>query len=251
MRIEERRVAVALGVLLALAAALFPAVARALLSDHAYWIQIYIWILFFAMCATAWNIIGGFAGQYSFGHAAFLGIGAYTSTLLYLNLGVSPWLGMVVGGVVAALAGAVISYPCFRLRGAFFSLATIAFAEMLRVGGELTDSVFGILDQRGARARNSAGGRQSLGVAVPGQGKLRIRHLWAAAGDVGGRLRGQALPARLLSRRDRGRRGRGQEPRDRHGSGQAHRAPGLGLPHGRSRAPSTPRWCCSSRRRAP
>ena len=52
---------------------------------------------------------------------------------------------MVVGGVVAALAGAVISYPCFRLRGAFFSLATIAFAEMLRVGGELTDSVFGIL----------------------------------------------------------------------------------------------------------
>ncbi len=145
MRIEERRVAVALGVLLALAAALFPAVARALLSDHAYWIQIYIWILFFAMCATAWNIIGGFAGQYSFGHSAFLGIGAYTSTLLYLNLGVSPWLGMVVGGVVAALAGAVISYPCFRLRGAFFSLATIAFAEMLRVGGELTDSVFGIL----------------------------------------------------------------------------------------------------------
>jgi len=145
VRIEERRVAVALGVLVALLVALFPAIARALLSDHAYWIQIYIWILFFAMCATAWNIIGGFAGQYSFGHAAFLGIGAYTSTLLYLNLGVSPWLGMVVGGVAAALAGAVISYPCFRLRGAFFSLATIAFAEMLRVGGELTDSVFGIV----------------------------------------------------------------------------------------------------------
>ena len=145
MRIEERRVSVALGVVLALAVALFPALARALLSDHAYWIQIYIWILFFAMCATAWNIIGGFAGQYSFGHAAFLGIGAYTSTLMYLNLGVSPWLGMIVGGIVAALAGAVISYPCFRLRGAFFSLATIAFAEMLRVGGELTDTVFGIL----------------------------------------------------------------------------------------------------------
>ena len=95
MRIEERRVAVVLGVLSRSLVALFPAVARALLSDHAYWIQIYIWILFFAMCATAWNIIGGFAGQYSFGHAAFLGIGAYTSTLLYLNLGVSPWLGMV------------------------------------------------------------------------------------------------------------------------------------------------------------
>ena len=145
MRIEERRVAIVLGLFVALLFALFPTAARALLSDHAYWIQIYIWILFFAMCATAWNIIGGFAGQYSFGHAAFLGIGAYTSTLLYLNLGVSPWLGMIAGGIVAALAGAVISYPCFRLRGAFFSLATIAFAEMLRVGGELTDSVFGIL----------------------------------------------------------------------------------------------------------
>ena len=93
MRIEERRVSVALGVVVALAVALFPALARALLSDHAYWIQIYIWIQFFAMCATAWNIIGGFAGQYSFGHAAFLGIGAYTSTLMYLNLGISPCSG--------------------------------------------------------------------------------------------------------------------------------------------------------------
>ena len=144
MRIEERRVSLVLGALTALLVALFPALAHALLSDHVYWIQIYIWILFYAMCATAWNIIGGFAGQYSFGHAAFLGIGAYTSTLLYLNVGASPWLGMLAGGALAALAGAVISYPCFRLRGAFFSLATIAFAEMLRVGGELTDSVFGL-----------------------------------------------------------------------------------------------------------
>jgi branched-chain amino acid transport system permease protein len=145
VRREERRISLVLSVVAAVLVALFPAVAQALLADHAYWIQIYIWILFFATCATAWNIIGGFAGQYSFGHAAFLGIGAYTSTLLYLNLGISPWIGMLAGGVAAALAGAVISYPCFRLRGAFFSLATIAFAEMLRVGGELTDSVFGIV----------------------------------------------------------------------------------------------------------
>ena len=134
-------------------------------------------MLFFAMCATAWNIIGGFAGQYSFGHAAFLGIGAYTSTLLYLNLGLSPWIGMLVGGVVAALAGAVISYPCFRLRGAFFSLATIAFAEMLRVGGELTDSVFGICHQRRARACDSAGRATALGVPVHRQGELRLHRL--------------------------------------------------------------------------
>ncbi len=144
MRPEERRIALALGLLAAVLVALVPAAAQALRDDHAYWIQVEIWILFFAMCATAWNVIGGFAGQYSFGHAAFLGLGAYTSTLLWLELGISPWFGMLAGGVVAALAGAVISYPCFRLRGAFFALATIAFAEMLRVGGELTDSVFGI-----------------------------------------------------------------------------------------------------------
>ena len=145
MRQEERRVALALAGVAAVLLAFVPALMRALLYDHAYWTQIYIWVLFFGMCATAWNIIGGYAGQYSFGHAAFLGIGAYASTLLYLNLGLSPWIGMLIGGIVAALAGALISYPCFRLRGAFFSLATIAFAEMLRVGGELTDSVFGII----------------------------------------------------------------------------------------------------------
>jgi branched-chain amino acid transport system permease protein len=145
VRQEERRVALVLASAVAVLLAFLPALIRALLADHAYWNQIYIWVLFFAMCATAWNIIGGYAGQYSFGHAAFLGIGAYTSTLLYLNLGVSPWVGILIGGVVAALAGAIISYPCFRLRGAYFSLATIAFAEMLRVGGELTDSILGIV----------------------------------------------------------------------------------------------------------
>jgi branched-chain amino acid transport system permease protein len=73
-----------------------------------------------------------------------VGIGAYTSSLLLIHGGLSPWLGMLVGGVLAALVGGLIGYPCFRLRGAFFSLVTIAFAEMLRVGAELTDTVFGL-----------------------------------------------------------------------------------------------------------
>lgn len=144
MRIEERRVAIALALLVLVLSSLVPLVMRATLDAYAYWVQVYIWMLFFGMCATAWNIIGGFGGQYSIGHAGFLGLGAYTSTLLWLNLGLSPWIGMLAGGLVAALAGAIISYPCFRLRGAFFSLATIAFAEMLRVWGELTDTLFGL-----------------------------------------------------------------------------------------------------------
>lgn len=133
-----------LGVLVVVAAALVPVLARWVLADDNYWIQVLIWILFFAYLSAAWNLIGGFAGQYSIGHAGFLGIGAYTSSLLHINAGLSPWLGMLVGGVAAAGVGGVIGYPCFRLRGAFFSLVTIAFAEMLRVGTELTDTAFGV-----------------------------------------------------------------------------------------------------------
>ena len=146
----ETTVASSLGLLAVVAAAIVPLVFSLVLEDDNYWLQVYVWVLFFAYCSAAWNLIGGFAGQYSFGHAAFLGIGAYTSTLLYLNAGLTPWIGMLVGGLVAAAAAAVVAYPCFRLRGAFFSLATIAFAEMLRVALELTDEVFGI-DVHGVR----------------------------------------------------------------------------------------------------
>jgi branched-chain amino acid transport system permease protein len=140
----ERVIGGVLGALVVVAAALMPVVARWVLADDNYWLQVLIWVLFFAYLSAAWNLIGGFAGQYSIGHAGFLGIGAYTSSLLHINAGLSPWLGMLVGGVAAAGVGGVIGYPCFRLRGAFFSLVTIAFAEMLRVGTELTDSAFGV-----------------------------------------------------------------------------------------------------------
>ena len=86
-----------------------------------------------AGAAGAWNIIGGFAGQLSIGHASFFGIGAYTSVLLYVNHGISPWFGMVVGGMLSALTAAIIGISTLRLRGTFFVLATIAFAEVLRL----------------------------------------------------------------------------------------------------------------------
>ncbi|HEV8673604.1 MAG TPA: branched-chain amino acid ABC transporter ATP-binding protein/permease [Methylomirabilota bacterium] len=140
----ERVIGSGLGALLVGAVALVPVAMRVLLADDNYWLQVVIWVLFFAYLSAAWNLIGGFAGQYSIGHAGFLGIGAYTSSLLAIHAGLSPWLGMLAGGLVAAAAGGLIGYPCFRLRGAFFSLVTIAFAEMLRVGTELTDSLFGL-----------------------------------------------------------------------------------------------------------
>jgi branched-chain amino acid transport system permease protein len=100
-----------------------------------YPLEILISVLFFAYLGLAWNILGGYAGQFSFGHAAFFGIGAYTSTLLLLRGGVTPWLGMIAGGVLAAGFGLFEGYLSFRygLRGPYFSLVTLAFAEMLRV----------------------------------------------------------------------------------------------------------------------
>lgn len=100
-----------------------------------YTLEVLISVLFFAYLGAAWNILGGYAGQFSFGHAAYFGIGAYTSTLLLLRLGVSPWLGMIAGGLLAAGFGLFAGYLSFRygLRGPYFSLVTLAFAEMLRV----------------------------------------------------------------------------------------------------------------------
>lgn len=90
-----------------------------------------IMIFFWATLTASWNIIGGFAGQLSLGHAAFFGIGAYTSTILYLKLGVSPLVGIFCGGVLSTVVAAAISYPCFRLSGPFFTLSTIAFGEVV------------------------------------------------------------------------------------------------------------------------
>jgi len=84
--------------------------------------------------ALAWNIAGGYAGLISFGHAAFFGIGAYASTILAVKADITPWIGIWIGGVVAAAAGALLALICARLRGPFFILSTLAAAEVVRIG---------------------------------------------------------------------------------------------------------------------
>ncbi len=110
--------------------------------------HIFVTIFIFAGLSTAWNIVGGYAGQLSLGHAIFYGIGAYAGIIL-MNLGISPWLGMFVGAAVSMVVAVAISYPCFRLRGPFFSLATIAFLEVFRVLAlhfrELTGGATGLM----------------------------------------------------------------------------------------------------------
>ncbi|HEX4113124.1 MAG TPA: branched-chain amino acid ABC transporter permease [Stellaceae bacterium] len=100
-----------------------------------YVLSVLIIVLYIAYMGQAWNIMMGFAGLLSIGHALYFGIGAYTGAVLYMNFGVSPWLGMVAGGILAAVAGAIIGALGFRFRitGVYFALLTIAFAEFARI----------------------------------------------------------------------------------------------------------------------
>jgi branched-chain amino acid transport system permease protein len=113
------------------------------LSDKGYVIRVLILLMLFAAMAQAWNIVGGLANQISLGHAAFFGLGAYTSTILLVRFGLTPWLGIFAGTAVAALAGALLSLPTMRLRGHYFALATLAFGEVLRAIGNTWSSVTG------------------------------------------------------------------------------------------------------------
>jgi branched-chain amino acid transport system permease protein len=98
-----------------------------------YIVYVMVIMLLYAYLGQCWNIAYGYAGLLSFGHAAFYGLGAYVSTLLLMNFGISPWLGMFVGGGASALLGLVAGIPTLRLRGAYFAVATIAIAEVVRL----------------------------------------------------------------------------------------------------------------------
>jgi len=92
-----------------------------------------LWSLAFAVTlASAWNLLGGFAGQVSLGYSAFLGIGAYTTVLLSLR-GFDPFLTLPLGAIIAAIFSVAIGLPAFRLRGPYFTIATIGVGEAVRV----------------------------------------------------------------------------------------------------------------------
>ena len=120
--------------------------------------EVAVRILLFALLASAWNLMGGFAGQFSFGHAAYFGIGAYTTAYLLVNYDISPWLGMAVGAGLAAAFGVTTAYLAlrYRLRHAYFALATLAFAEMLRLIVVNLDHVNGSLGMQVPRLAGSS-----------------------------------------------------------------------------------------------
>ncbi|MEO8560050.1 MAG: branched-chain amino acid ABC transporter permease, partial [Rhodospirillales bacterium] len=117
-------------VLFAVGAAILP-----WLIASGFWLNFVVMILFLALLGQAWNVLGGYGGQFSFGHAAFFGTGAYIAAVLQVQFGLNPWLCFVLAGLGGGLVGAFIGFLSFRygLRGSYFALVTLAFAEVLRI----------------------------------------------------------------------------------------------------------------------
>lgn len=129
------------------------AFALPLVVRSATYLHILIILYLYAYMTTAWNLVGGFAGVLPLGHAVFVGIGAYTSTVLWLQYGITPWVGMLVGGTLAGAVGFLIGKPTLKMRGAYFALSTMAFVEGIRVMVENID-MLGPLKLNGPRGLN-------------------------------------------------------------------------------------------------
>ncbi|HXP29444.1 MAG TPA: branched-chain amino acid ABC transporter permease [Stellaceae bacterium] len=125
-RAGETRALIAAGILLA---------GLPLLVSSERWLGFSFLALLYALLGQSWNVLGGFGGQYSFGHAAFFGTGGYATAVLQARWGLDPWSGAALGVIMGALAGAGIGAVSFRygLRGSYFALVTLAFAEVFRV----------------------------------------------------------------------------------------------------------------------
>jgi branched-chain amino acid transport system permease protein len=131
------------------AVALIVIIAAPFVLKDGYAMNVAVLILMWFIAGQSWNLLAGYLGQVSFGHAAFFGFGAYATALLFTGAGVSPWIAMVIGGLLSAVISIPIGMITFRLSGPYFSLSTLAFAEILRLiflnWREFTGGAVGIL----------------------------------------------------------------------------------------------------------
>jgi len=120
-----------------------------LLGLSSYMMHIFILVIMWSVIGMSWNLLGGYCGQVSFGHAAFFGMGAYTAGIFYLKLGVSAWWGLPLSIATVGIFSLVFGFIVLRLRGPYFTLATLAIGEVLRVTAEnlqgLTQGNLGIM----------------------------------------------------------------------------------------------------------
>lgn len=126
VRTYHRNLAIMLGILLLIF------VCIPLFVKSPYILNIFVLVFYMSTLSMAWNLLGGMTGQNSLGHAAYMGLGAYASCLLITKAGINPWFSAILGMVIVGLVAGIIFYPCFILRGPYFTLVSIAFGEALR-----------------------------------------------------------------------------------------------------------------------
>ncbi|HMK67553.1 MAG TPA: branched-chain amino acid ABC transporter permease, partial [Stellaceae bacterium] len=117
--------------LIAIAAVSLGWLALSALIGSTYYLQIMVFVPIWAVMGLSWNLLSGYTGLVSFGHASFFGLGAYTVTIALVRFDVTPWIGIPLGMLVGAAAGALIGYPTFRLRGHYFALSMLAYPMAL------------------------------------------------------------------------------------------------------------------------
>lgn len=141
-------------IILGIVSLIFPLVIR---SD--YYQHLVIIALMWVVIGSSWNLLAGYTGQVSFGHAIFFGTGAYTAGIFVTKLGMSAWWGMVFGGIIAMVLALFVGWVCFRLKGPYFALATLAGGEIIRLvvtnWESLTEGMVGILIIQSFRSKLS------------------------------------------------------------------------------------------------
>ncbi len=122
-----------------------------------YYLHLIIISLMWVVIGSSWNLLAGYTGQVSFGHAIFFGTGAYTSGILWTKLSISPFWGMLCGGFTAMIIALFVGWICFRLKGPYFALATLAGGEIIRLVAtnweSLTEGMVGILILQNFRSK--------------------------------------------------------------------------------------------------
>ena len=135
---ESKKRFIPIGVLLVIGL-LVPLVFRT-----SFYMQSVIYVVLYMYWASAWNILGGYSGLFALGNGLYIGVGAYVVAVLFYHWGISPWIGMIVAGLVCGLLSVIVGYPVFRLKGMYYALATIALMCVFEVVFNNQMNVLGI-----------------------------------------------------------------------------------------------------------
>ena len=152
---------------LLLVVALIPLAINAIWGGRkGYVMQLAVMCLLYMVWTSSFNIVSGFIGWFSLGHSVYIGLGAYISGILFTYMGITPWFGMLIGGLIAGIIAVMVGYPTFRLKGSYYTLSTVALVNVFRIIFLNENSIFGF-------PTNGA-----MGIKMPWEGNIAsMQHL--------------------------------------------------------------------------